>query len=126
MNPENEINILLVDDEVKFLTAVADRLALKGFNVTTATDGDAAIEAAGKGTLFLDEIGDMPMSLQAKLLQVIQSGEGPFQSETHGLQIFAADQQGDLLELGLGDRAEARRLRPAGAGLPALLLRLPA
>jgi DNA-binding response OmpR family regulator len=49
MNPENAINILLVDDEVKFLTAVSDRLTLKGFNVTTATDGDAAIEAAGKG-----------------------------------------------------------------------------
>ena len=31
------------------------------------------IELAHKGTLFLDEIGDMPLSLQAKLLQVIQS-----------------------------------------------------
>jgi PAS domain S-box-containing protein len=30
------------------------------------------IELADKGTLFLDEIGDLPMSLQAKLLQVIQ------------------------------------------------------
>lgn len=30
------------------------------------------IEAADQGTLFLDEIGEMPMSLQAKLLQVIQ------------------------------------------------------
>ena len=46
MNPENAINILLVDDEVKFLTAVADRLTLKGFNVTTATNGEKAIEAA--------------------------------------------------------------------------------
>ena len=49
MKPENAINILLVDDEVKFLTAVADRLTLKGFTVTTATDGDKAIEAASKG-----------------------------------------------------------------------------
>jgi two-component system NtrC family response regulator len=29
-------------------------------------------EIAGKGTLFLDEIGDMPVSLQKKLLRVIQ------------------------------------------------------
>lgn len=28
----------------------------------------------GKGTLFLDELGEMPMSLQSKLLRVIESG----------------------------------------------------
>lgn len=31
------------------------------------------IELANQGTLFLDEIGDMPLALQAKLLQVIQN-----------------------------------------------------
>ncbi|MGB9920042.1 MAG: sigma-54 interaction domain-containing protein [Moorellales bacterium] len=32
-------------------------------------------ELADRGTLFLDEIGDMDLRLQAKLLQVLQSGE---------------------------------------------------
>lgn len=32
-------------------------------------------ELADHGTIFLDEIGDMPLRLQAKLLQVLQDGE---------------------------------------------------
>lgn len=40
---------------------------------TGATDGrPGLIEAAEDGTLFLDEIGEMPLSLQAKLLNVLE------------------------------------------------------
>ncbi len=49
METENTIKILLVDDEVKFLKAIADRLAIKGFEVTTADNGEEALQAAQKG-----------------------------------------------------------------------------
>lgn len=39
-------------------------------------------QMADKGVLFLDEIGDMPLSLQSKMLHVLQSGEfSPLGSE---------------------------------------------
>ncbi len=33
------------------------------------------LELAGEGTVFLDEIADLPLSMQAKFLQVLQEGE---------------------------------------------------
>lgn len=38
-------------------------------------DREGVFEYANHGTLFLDEIGDMPLTMQAKLLRVLESGE---------------------------------------------------
>ncbi|MCF7918328.1 MAG: sigma 54-interacting transcriptional regulator [Candidatus Cloacimonetes bacterium] len=45
----------------------------KGSFTGALADKTGYLEEADKGTLFLDEIGDMPASLQAKLLRVLES-----------------------------------------------------
>jgi two-component system response regulator HydG len=47
---------------------------VKGAFTGANTDRKGLFEIADEGTLFLDEIGDMPLSMQAKLLRVIEDG----------------------------------------------------
>lgn len=46
----------------------------KGAYTNALQSRDGAFAMANQGTLFLDEIGDLPLSLQAELLRVIQEG----------------------------------------------------
>ena len=48
---------------------------IKGAYTGAQSDREGRFEYADRGTLFLDEIGDMPGSMQAKLLRVLESGE---------------------------------------------------
>lgn len=49
----DNIKLLIVDDEVKFLDSIAQRLELRGFDVTKAKSGLEAIEAAKTGKFDL-------------------------------------------------------------------------
>ena len=48
MSSQNKIKLLLVDDEIDFLQAIAERLALKNFDVIVASNGREAIAVAEK------------------------------------------------------------------------------
>jgi DNA-binding NtrC family response regulator len=73
MQTDNTIKILMVDDEVKFLNAVAGRLAIKGFDVTTASGGDDAIAAANAGGFDVAVLDlRMPGIDGAQLLKILK------------------------------------------------------
>ncbi|MBE9563968.1 MAG: sigma-54 factor interaction domain-containing protein, partial [Proteobacteria bacterium] len=63
---------------------------------------DGYVQKAQGGTIFLDEIGELPLSLQAKLLRFVESGEcqriGSHETEIIDARIIAATHR-NLLKL---------------------------
>ena len=58
-------------------TLIEDQLFghVRGAFTGAERDREGVFEYADGGTLFLDEIGDMPVSMQSKLLRVLETGE---------------------------------------------------
>jgi two-component system, NtrC family, response regulator AtoC len=67
---------------------------VKGAFSGASTDKTGLIEEAAEGTLFLDEIGEIPLSLQPKLLRVLQEQEirrlGDTKTKNVDLRVIAA------------------------------------
>ena len=52
MNKEN-LTILLVDDDEKFLSSLAERIKIKGFKTLTAVDGQKALDLAKNNKIYM-------------------------------------------------------------------------
>src|SRR6185436_5657441 len=74
---------------------------------TGAVESKAGVfEAAHGGTLFLDEIGELPLSVQAKLLRALEYGEvqrvGSLQPKKVGVSVIAATNRDLRAEVAAG------------------------
>jgi len=74
----------------------------KGAFTGAEKDRDGFFQAASKGTLFLDEVADLPLTMQVKLLRVIQERKvrkvGATEEEAVDVRILSATHH-DLAEL---------------------------
>jgi len=99
---------------------------VKGSFTGAASDKKGLVEVANGGTLFLDEIGELPLTLQAKILRLLQEKEyrrvGDTVNKSANIRIIAATNK-DLKEEVKANRFREDlffRLNVVGIHLPPL------
>lgn len=103
---------------------------LFGYEKGAFTDADrqriGKIEYADKGTVFLDEIGDIPLSIQAKLLRLLQEksierigGQRPIQTDVRIIAATNADLEAKI-KMGRFREDLYYRINVVSLSLPAL------
>lgn len=101
----------------------------KGSFTGAASSYEGLFQAANNGTIFLDEIGDMPLSLQVKLLRVLQERQvrpvGSTKSIPVDVRVISATHCDIDKEMSLGNFREDLyyRLNVAELGIPPLVER---
>jgi len=79
---------------------------LRGAVAGATDDKPGLFELADGGTLFLDEVGELPASLQAKLLRVLETGEitrvGSLEARRVDLRVIAASHHDLRAEVAAG------------------------
>ena len=99
----NILNILLVDDEERFVTTVAERLELRGIRTRSATDGEEAlqmIESDPPQVVILDVmmpgLGGLEVLKRIKaqtphIHVILLTGHGSTKDGIEGMQLGAFD-----------------------------------
>ena len=80
---------------------------VKGSFTDAKTDRVGRFELADGGTLFLDEIGTVPLSLQSKLLRVLQTGDVERVGSSKARHVDVRDRFGDERQSPAGGRPRA-------------------